>query len=82
MAYQEAVASLFREKKDPLEVIKWKDVYESMEGCIDHCEAVAHVLESVVLKMLSKKPADRHQSSAELLAELTRVAKYQNVNLL
>ena len=50
VAYQEAVASLFREKKDPLEVIKWKDVYEDMESCIDHCEAVAHVLESVVLK--------------------------------
>jgi uncharacterized protein Yka (UPF0111/DUF47 family) len=50
VAYQEAVASLFRERKDPLEVIKWKDVYENMEGCIDQCEAVAHVLESVVLK--------------------------------
>jgi uncharacterized protein Yka (UPF0111/DUF47 family) len=51
VAYHEAVASLFREKKaDPIEVIKWKDVYENMEGCIDQCEAVAHVLESVVLK--------------------------------
>ena len=50
VAYQEAVASLFRERKDPLEVIKWKDVYENMEGCIDQCEAVAHLLESVVLK--------------------------------
>jgi uncharacterized protein len=51
VAYHEAVASLFREKKtEPIEVIKWKDVYENMEGCIDQCEAVAHVLESVVLK--------------------------------
>jgi uncharacterized protein Yka (UPF0111/DUF47 family) len=50
VAYHEAVASLFRERLDPLEVIKWKDVYENMEGCIDKCEAVAHVLESVVLK--------------------------------
>jgi uncharacterized protein Yka (UPF0111/DUF47 family) len=50
VAYHEAVASLFREKTDAIEVIKWKDVYENLEGCIDQCEAVAHVLESVVLK--------------------------------
>jgi len=50
VAFHEAVASLFRETTDPIEVIKWKDVYENMEGCIDQCEAVAHVLESVVLK--------------------------------
>ena len=50
VAYHEAVASLFREETRPIEVIKWKDIYESMEGCIDHCEAVAHLLESVVLK--------------------------------
>jgi uncharacterized protein len=50
VAYHEAVASLFRENPEPLEVIKWKDVYENMEACIDQCEAVAHVLESVVLK--------------------------------
>jgi uncharacterized protein Yka (UPF0111/DUF47 family) len=50
VAFHEAVASLFREKTEPIEVIKWKDVYENMEACIDQCEAVAHVLESVVLK--------------------------------
>ena len=50
VAYQEAVATLFRDPTSPIEVIKWKDIYEHMEGCIDQCEAVAHVLESVVLK--------------------------------
>lgn len=50
VAYHEAVASLFREETRPIEVIKWKDIYENMEACIDHCEAVAHLLESVVLK--------------------------------
>jgi len=50
VAYQEALASLFRGDIPPLEVIKWKDIYENMEGCIDQCEGVAHVLESVVLK--------------------------------
>ena len=50
VAYQEAVASLFREPISPIEIIKWKDIYEQMEECIDHCEVVAHVLESVILK--------------------------------
>jgi uncharacterized protein Yka (UPF0111/DUF47 family) len=50
VAYHEAVASLFRGSVDPIEVIKWKDVYDNMEECIDKCETVAHVLESVVLK--------------------------------
>jgi uncharacterized protein Yka (UPF0111/DUF47 family) len=50
VAYHEAVASLFAGSIDAIEVIKWKDIYENMEGCIDQCEAVAHVLESVVLK--------------------------------
>jgi len=50
VAYQEAIGSLFAQEIDPIELIKWKDIYENMEGCIDQCEAVAHVLESVVLK--------------------------------
>ena len=50
VAFHEAVASLFRGSVDPIEVIKWKDIYDNMEECIDKCEAVAHVLESVVLK--------------------------------
>ena len=50
VAFQDAVASLFSNSIEPIEVIKWKDVYENMERCLDQCEAVAHVLESVVLK--------------------------------
>ncbi|HEY7862791.1 MAG TPA: DUF47 family protein [Thermoanaerobaculia bacterium] len=50
VAYHNAVASLFSDSIEPIEVIKWKDVYENMERTLDQCEAVAHVLESVVLK--------------------------------
>jgi uncharacterized protein Yka (UPF0111/DUF47 family) len=49
-AYHDALASLFFGDIPPLEVIKWKDIYENMERTIDQCEGVAHVLESVVLK--------------------------------
>ena len=50
VAYHEAVASLFTGALEAIEVIKWKDVYENLERTIDQCAAVAHVLESVVLK--------------------------------
>jgi len=50
VAYHEAVASLFTDPTDPIEVIKWKDIYDNLERCIDLCAGVAHVLESVVLK--------------------------------
>ena len=50
VAFHEAVASLFAGEIAPIEVIKWKDIYENMEACVDQGEAVAHVLESVVLK--------------------------------
>jgi uncharacterized protein Yka (UPF0111/DUF47 family) len=48
--FHDAVASLFAGDIAPIEVIKWKDVYENMERCLDSCELVAHILESVVLK--------------------------------
>ena len=50
VVYHDAIASLFRDELPAIEVIKWKDVYDNMERCIDSCVAVAHVLESVVLK--------------------------------
>jgi hypothetical protein len=50
VAYQQAVASLFSEPIAPIEVIKWKDIYDNLERCVDQCAGVAQVLESVVLK--------------------------------
>ena len=48
--YREAIESLFAGAPDPLEVIKWKDVYDKLEDAIDRCEDVANVLESIALK--------------------------------
>jgi predicted phosphate transport protein (TIGR00153 family) len=45
-----AIAALFESRPDPLEVIKWKDVYEELEAATDRCEDVANVLDSIVLK--------------------------------
>jgi len=44
------IAQLFEEEKDPVQIIKWKEIIETMETATDKCEDVANVLESVVLK--------------------------------
>ena len=46
----ECIARLFEDSMDPIEVIKWKEIYEVLEATTDKCEDVADVLESVVLK--------------------------------
>jgi len=45
-----AVAKLFEGETNPLEVIKWNEIYETLENAIDRCEDVANVLEGIVLK--------------------------------
>ena len=44
------IAGLFESEKDPVEIIKWKEIIEVIETAIDKCEDVANVIESVVLK--------------------------------
>jgi predicted phosphate transport protein (TIGR00153 family) len=47
---RDAVASLFASGTDPMVVIRWKDIFESLEAAVDACETVAHVLEGIALK--------------------------------
>jgi hypothetical protein len=47
---REAIASLFEQGADPIDVIKWKEIYETLETTTDRCEDVANVVESVALK--------------------------------
>src|SRR5947209_11188595 len=47
---RDAVASLFKNGVDPMVVIRWKDIFESLEQAIDSCETVAHLLEGISLK--------------------------------
>ncbi len=46
----ECVARLFEDGASPVDIIKWKEIYEVLEATTDKCEDVADVLESVVLK--------------------------------
>ena len=45
-----AVVDLFDKEKDPITLIKLKEVYEFFEATIDSCEDVADVLQNVVVK--------------------------------
>lgn len=47
---RQAIASLFGEEKDPIEIIKWKEIYERLEEGIDMCEDVSNVIEGIVIK--------------------------------
>lgn len=47
---REAISRLFDEEKDPIQLIKWKEIYETLETTTDKCEDAANILESVVVK--------------------------------
>lgn len=48
--FRDALGALFDDFKDPLLIIKWKEIYEHLENASDRCEDVANVLEGIVLK--------------------------------
>lgn len=45
-----AIASLFENETNPIEVIKWKELYEHLETAIDKCEDAVNIVEAVCLK--------------------------------
>jgi predicted phosphate transport protein (TIGR00153 family) len=46
----DSVSSLFLARVDALEVIKWKDIHESLEEAVDACSYASNVLEAIVVK--------------------------------
>ncbi len=47
---EKAISRLFDTEKDPIMVIKWKEIYEVAEGTLDTCEHVAKVIEAILVK--------------------------------
>src|SRR5690625_3457569 len=45
-----SMKKLFDTEKDPITLIKYKEIYEELERVSDYCEAVANVLEAVIMK--------------------------------
>jgi uncharacterized protein Yka (UPF0111/DUF47 family) len=52
---RDAVAALFVTGIDPMVVIRWKDIFNSLEAAVDACETVAHVLEGIALKQRRRR---------------------------
>lgn len=48
--YRFGVAELFNSCTDAIAVIKWKEVFESLETALDRCERIAKVIRGVVVK--------------------------------
>lgn len=48
--YHEALATLFDVEKDPINLIKRKELLETLETALDKCEDVANVIEGIVVK--------------------------------
>ncbi len=47
---RDALNRLFDGERNPIEIIKWKDLYEHLEIATDKCEDVANVIETVLVK--------------------------------
>jgi uncharacterized protein len=48
--FRDALGHLFDETKDPILVIKWKEIYEHLENASDKCEDVADIMETIAIK--------------------------------
>ena len=48
--HQTAVRRLFQEERDPIEIMKWKEIFDFLEESTDRCEDVANVVEGIVVK--------------------------------
>lgn len=48
--YERAMKTLYKEEKDPIEIIKWTTIYNCLENSTDACEKLGDSLEDVVMK--------------------------------
>lgn len=48
--YRRGIGRLFRERPDPIEVMKWRDILDALETATDRAEDVANILEGIVLE--------------------------------
>ena len=47
---REAVSELFRNERDAITIVRWKDIHEQLEEAVDACENAADVLEAILVK--------------------------------
>ena len=48
--YERIVSNLYKEEKDPIELIKWVNIYKCFEETIDSCEEISDCIQDVIMK--------------------------------
>lgn len=48
--YRSSLKNLFQKEKDPIKVIQYKEIYETLEDIADYCQNVASTLQSIIMK--------------------------------
>ena len=49
--FEQSIIRLFERERDPITVIKTKDVLEEMENVVDKFQTLANLIESTIIKM-------------------------------
>lgn len=47
---RQSIKNLFLVEKDPIRIIQYKEIYETLEEVADHCQGVANTLETIIMK--------------------------------
>ena len=48
--FRGTLVKLYKKGNDPLDVLKWREIYDNLETALDRCEDVANQIESLVLE--------------------------------
>lgn len=48
--YRESIVKLFDNEKDPIQIIKWRELYGNLEAATDRCEDIGNVLDGITVK--------------------------------
>jgi len=51
LLFENAISTLFKEETDPVKIIKTKDILEEMETVVDKYQALANLIENIIIKM-------------------------------
>ena len=46
----DVILKLFEKTKDPITIIKWKEIFEAVETILDVCEDIANLIDSIIVK--------------------------------
>ena len=48
--YEKSIKELYKDEKDVVEILKWSNIYETVEDCFDACESIAYTVEEILVK--------------------------------